>query len=46
MNNMKDWGYYVDYDEVMGMWAVLDFEDRLIRYFPTKEKAIDFVKGE
>ena len=37
---------YIEYDDAMGMWAVLTDDDRLIRYFPTKEKAIDFVNGE
>lgn len=43
---MIDHGYYIEYDESVDMWAVLDFEDRLVSYFPTKEKAIEFVNGE
>ena len=40
MNNM-----IIEYDDAMGMWAVLT-DDRLIRYFPTKEEAFEFVNGE
>lgn len=36
----------IEYDDAMGMWGVFDINERLIRYFPTKEKAIDFVNGE
>ena len=37
---------YIEYDDAMGMWAVLTDDDRLIRYFPTKEEAFEFVNGE
>ena len=38
MNNM-----YIEYDDAMGMWAVLTDDDRLIRYFPTEYDAETFI---
>ena len=40
MNNM-----YIEYDDAMGMWAVLTDDDRLMSYFKTKEEAFVFVEG-
>ena len=35
---------YIEYDDAMGMWAVLTDDDRLIRYFPTKEGAESYIE--
>lgn len=40
MNNM-----IIEYDDAMGMWAVLTEDDRLMSYFKTKEDAESFVNG-
>ena len=40
MNNM-----IIEYDDAMGLWVVLDFNDRVIEYFKSKEDAESFVNG-
>ena len=40
MNNM-----IIEYDDAMGLWAVLTDDDRLMSYFKTKEEAESFVDG-
>lgn len=42
MNNM---GYTMEYDDAMGLWAVLDLDERVIEYFKSKEEAESFVDG-
>ena len=36
---------YIEYDDSNGLWGVYNSDDRLIRYFSTKEKAFEFVNG-
>ena len=36
---------HIEFDEVMGLWAVLTDEERLISYFPTEYDAETYINN-